>query len=186
MNKRGVLPAILWLLFLLLPVSVQAQSMNASVNGTVLDPSGAVVPGAELTLTSMATGVASRTVSDPEGRYSFPNLQSGTYELKAAAQGFQEYVRKGLAVALNAAVRVDISLVLGAGSLTVEVSGSASQLTFDSAEQKSGIDPSTINQLPLIVAGGPRSAASFVTLMPGVTTGAGGSASAARINGGQD
>ena len=186
MNKRGVLPAILWLLCLLLPISVQAQSTNASVNGTVLDPSGAVVPGAELALTSVATGVVSRTVSDQEGRYSFPNLQSGTYELKALAQGFQEYVRKGLAVALNAAVRLDINLALGAGSLTVEVSGNASQLTFDSGEQKSGIDPGTINQLPLIVAGGPRSAASFVTLMPGVTTGSGGSASAARINGGQD
>ena len=65
------------LLLLLLPVSLWAQSFNSSISGTVTDPTGAVVPDATLTLTAVDTKKVSTAKTDPEGRYSFPNLQAG-------------------------------------------------------------------------------------------------------------
>ncbi len=184
MKKYGIFWVVVWLLMLLLPVSALAQSMNASISGTVLDPSGAAVLGAQLTLTSLATGTATKTVSSQQGLYSFPNLQAGGYELKVTAGGFREYVRKGITVTLDTSVRADIKLEIGAEKQSIEVIANATQVNFDNGEQKHGIEPNTLNKLPLIVSGGPRSAASFVTLMPGVSTGAGGNAFNARINGG--
>ena len=64
-----------------------AQSFNASITGTVTDPSAAVVPGVELTLTAVGTGAVAKTKSGPDGLYSFPNLQVGAYELRATAKG---------------------------------------------------------------------------------------------------
>jgi hypothetical protein len=161
-----------------------AQSSNASISGTVLDATGAAVSGAQLTLTSVATGTVAKTVSSDQGLYSFPNLSTGPYELKVTAPGFRDHIRKGITVTLDASVRADINLAIGTEKQTVEVVANATQVNFDNGEQKHGIDPSTLNQLPLIVSGGPRSAASFVTLMPGVTTGAGKDPANARINGG--
>ncbi len=184
MKKLSLFCSVLFLLSLLFPVAASPQSMNASISGTVLDATGAVVSGAQLTLTSVATGTVARTVSSDQGLYSFPNLTTGAYELKVTIAGFRDYVRKGITVTLDASVRADIRLQVGTEKQTVEVVANATQVNFDNGEQKHGIDPSTLNELPLIVSGGPRSAASFVTLMPGVTTGAGKDPANARINGG--
>ena len=80
-------------LALLLPASAIAQSTNATISGTVADPTGAAVPNAQLTLTSVATGSVAKTTSGPDGLFSFPNLQPGIYELRAAAQGFRDFVQ---------------------------------------------------------------------------------------------
>ena len=184
MKRRVMFWASVFMLLLLMPVATLAQSMNASISGTVLDPSGAVVSGAQLTLTSVATGTKVSAVSSSQGLYSFPNLQAGGYELKVTASGFKQSTQKGITVTLDASVRIDVKLQVGTEQQSIEVVANVTQVNFDNGEQKHGIDPSTLNQLPLIVAGGPRSAASFVTLMPGVTTGAGGNALNARINGG--
>jgi hypothetical protein len=182
MKKYSTLWVVLCLL--LMPVATQGQSMNASISGTVLDATGAVVSGAQLSLTSVATGAVAKTTSSDQGLYSFPNLTTGAYELMVTALGFRDYMRKGITVTLDASVRADIKLQVGTEKQLIEVVANATQVNFDNGEQKHGIDPSTLNELPLIVSGGPRSAASFVTLMPGVTTGAGKDPANARINGG--
>ncbi len=85
MEKRGIVALGLSCLFaLLLSGSLQGQSTNATLSGTVTDPTGAAVPNVQLTLTSVATGTVNKTASGPDGLYSFPNLQTGIYELKAA------------------------------------------------------------------------------------------------------
>jgi hypothetical protein len=167
----------------LLPVLAWAQSFNGSIGGTVTDPSGAVVPSAELTLTSVATGTARKLTTGPDGLYLFGNLQQGAYDLQVTAKGFREFVQRGSTVNVNESVRVDVKLEVGAETQTIEVTGLASPLNFENAEVKNAISPEVIGDLPLVVAGNTRSAANFIVLSPGVTTIAGNSFDA-RVNGG--
>jgi hypothetical protein len=181
--KHARMWVISLLLALLLPALGRAQ-FTSTISGTVMDPTGAVVPNAELTLTLIATGTSARGTSDSAGLYSFPNLRPGIYELKASASGFRDFVQIGIEVGIAQSVRVDVPLVLGAAVQTVEVTASASPLKVDTAEVEGGITPTTLKDLPLLVAGTVRSAASFAILMPGVSTGGGDNPFDARINGG--
>src|SRR5439155_15415820 len=117
-HLRGL--GVLCVLTLLLPASVIAQSTNATISGTVADPTGAAVPNAHLTLTSVATGSVAKTTSGPDGLFSFPNLQPGIYELRASAQGFRDFVQTGIEMTMNALVRQDVKPQLGTAVQTVE------------------------------------------------------------------
>jgi hypothetical protein len=185
MPRRSLRAGTLLLMALLLaPSLVQAQGLNATINGSVLDPSGAAVPNVELTLTHVTTGVTAKTTSGSDGLYSFPNLVPGEYELKASAPGFRDFVQRGIKVNINTIARVDARLELGTAVQTVEVSANASPLNFENAVRQEGITPETLQELPLIVSERPRSAASFAILMPGVTTGGQANPFDSRINGG--
>src|SRR3989454_2161438 len=164
--------------------TMRAQSLNASISGVVKDPTGAAVPSAGLTLRALSTGYTVRTASGSDGLFAFPNLQSGAYELSVSAKGFRDYLQKGIVVNIDQSVRVDVELALGTALETVEVMANASPLNFETAEIKQAITPENIQSLPLLLSGNIRSAAQFVILMPGVTTGAGNNGFDARINGG--
>ena len=84
------------LLVLLLPAMAGAQSMNATISGTITDATRGVVPGAEVSLTNVARNVTVKTVSGADGLFSFPNLVPGSYDLKVAARGFKPVVQKGI------------------------------------------------------------------------------------------
>ncbi len=168
----------------LLPSLGWGQSVGSSLSGTVTDPSGAAVPSAEVTVTAIETGVKAKFTTGPDGLYSFPNLQAGSYELKVSAKGFRDYVQRGISVRLSASVRQDVKLELGAAVQTIEVSANASPLNFENAEHKEGISPETIKELPLLLGGAIRSSGNFVTLLPGVTQGAG-DATSVHVNGAQ-
>src|SRR5690348_11273141 len=168
----------------LFPALGKAQSYNATITGTVTDPTAAAIPNVQLTLTSLDTGTVSKATTGSDGLYSFPNLRPGRYELRASAKGFKEYVQTGILLAMNAIVRQDVGLQLGAAVQTVEVSGNISPLNTTDAQQKGSITPEVLKDLPIEVAGTVRSAANFAILMPGVTTGSGGNPFDARINGG--
>ena len=133
MHDRRVVPLSLLLAaaLLLLPVASHAQSFNGSVSGTVLDPSGSAVPGVSLTLKNTGTGVELRRQSETSGSYAFRNLVPGTYELTGEIPGFQAYVRRGILVAPNGDVRLDVGLTLGGQTESVEVTG-ASAMQYDS------------------------------------------------------
>jgi hypothetical protein len=175
---------VLSLLLFVLPPFCRPQSFNATISGTVKDPSGAVIPGVELTLTSVATGATRRATADASGIYTFPNLAPAPYELRAAAKGFRDFVQRRIEVNMNESVRLDVKLELGTALQTVQVSASASSLNFENAQIKEAITPGTIRELPLIVSGTIRNAASFISLMPGVNTGGGNNPFDARVNGG--
>ena len=180
--KRALRGCILFVA--LLPVLGWAQSFNATITGSVIDQSGAVVPNAALTLTAVGTGVAAKVTSGSDGLFRFPNLVAGAYELKASAKGFRDYVQRGISVNINETVTVNIELELGTAIQTVEVTANASPLNFENAEVKQVVTPNSIQDLPLLVAGNQRSAAAFAILMPGVSTGGGATPFDARINGG--
>src|SRR5438034_572011 len=153
-------------LIALLPASNWAQSLNATLTGTVTDPSGAVIAGVELTLTSVATGTVRQSTTDAAGLYSFPNLLPGIYELKASISGFRDFVQTGIALRANEMARLNFGMQLGEARQTLEVEGNASPLNFETAELKVGIAPETLRELPLIVSGSVRSSAQFAVLMP--------------------
>lgn len=180
----GFRALLLAVVMILMPGALLAQSTNATLNGIVTDPTGAVVPGAELTLINSATGYEAKFTSNERGEYTFRNLTPGTYELKAAKGGFQTSVQQGIVLTINAIVRVDVQLKVGAAADTVTIIGDQSLINFENATQQGGLDPGTLNNLPLVVGGAPRSSMSLATLLPGITTSSSGNAFDARINGG--
>ncbi|MCX6627957.1 MAG: carboxypeptidase-like regulatory domain-containing protein [Candidatus Solibacter sp.] len=163
--------------------ALRAQSSNASLSGVVLDPAGAVVPAAQLTLLSLGTGMASRTQTAADGSYSFPSAPAGQYELKASAKGFKDFRQQGIQLSLFEKARVEVRLEIGSSTETVEVRADASMVNFETAEQRGGIAPETMGELPLVVSNGVRSSAGFLTLLPGSSAPTG-DVGSARINGG--
>jgi hypothetical protein len=168
---------------LLLPVASYPQAFNGSLSGIVKDQSGASIVSAEMVLKNVATGVETRRTSEQDGGYTFRNLVPGNYELHVTFAGFQPYRHTGIEVLMRADVRLDVTLTVGGQAETVEVAA-ASALNYESGAKEDGIAPQTLEQLPLQFGSGPRVSASFVVLMPGVTTGGSSNPYDARINGG--
>lgn len=190
MHNRNFLARGVWLALLgmfLLAVTTSsgfAQSTNASLTGTISDPTGAVILGAKLTLTNIATGFQVNFVSDASGEFSFHNLTPGKYDLSATAVGFKSSTQKGIELAINQTARVDVHLPLGASDETVTVIGDASLINYENPTLQGGVAPETLQDFPMVVSGAPRSSVAVAILMPGVTTGGGGTPFNARLNGG--
>ncbi|MBV9157812.1 MAG: carboxypeptidase regulatory-like domain-containing protein, partial [Acidobacteriaceae bacterium] len=162
-----------------------AQSQNAVLNGTVSDPSGGSLAGANVTVSSDEQKVSTTVQTDDQGRFSFPSLVPGNYDLSVEAKGFNGYVQRGIQLLVNQAVTVPVTLAVGDTSTKIEVTAAAAQLNYDNGSQQEGVPPKVITQLPLLVSGGtPRNAVAFVTFLPGVNTGTSQQAFNARINGG--
>ncbi len=160
-RKRNWIGLALLCLVVLVPVG-SAQNTGAQLTGTITDPSGAVVPGAEVTLTAVETWVALKTTSSPDGLYSFFNLTGGHFELTVTLKGFREFVQRGLRIGLNEKARIDVKLELGAESQQVEVTADASALNYETVEHSGNVPPETVSELSLIIifgSGGFRSAA---------------------------
>ena len=160
------------------------QDVNASLEGTVLDPNGAVVPAAKLTLTNEGSGSQLNFATDAAGEYNFRNLTPGVYDVAVTATGFETFVRKGIELAVNQNARIDVKLTLGNTSQTVTVSADASLINYETPTRSLGVSPETLQNLPLVISGAPRSSVTVAILMPGVTTGGGGNAYNSRTNGG--
>lgn len=159
------------------------QDTSATLRGSVTDPTGAAIPGAQLTLTNEATKYQRKFEAAADGEYNFQNLTSATYDLEATAKGFKTTVRSGIYLSLNQSAQVDIQLQLGAASTTVNVSTGISAINTTTATLQGGISPEILLDMPLTVSGAPRSSISLATLLPGVSTGSG-NAFDVRINGG--
>src|SRR5262249_42561259 len=126
---------------------LSAQSLNSSMSGTVADPTGAVVPDASLSLRAIATGATIRTSSDAAGRYSFPNLLAGAYEVTVHATGFRDFIQTGIVLRINEDARLNIELQLGEARQTVEVSANASPLDIENGQLVEGVTPQSIKDL---------------------------------------
>jgi hypothetical protein len=178
------LALVLWLAFSGFALSAHAQIGNANLGGTVTDQSGGVVAGAELTLTNKATNFQSKATTNERGEYTFRNLNPGTYDLTVTKAGFQSYIQTGLIITINESAHADAVLRVGAVNETVTVSGENTLINYDNGTVQGGADPQTLNNLPLVVEGKPRSSAALAVLLPGVSTGSSSEAFQARINGG--
>ncbi|HEY2469513.1 MAG TPA: carboxypeptidase-like regulatory domain-containing protein [Terracidiphilus sp.] len=179
-----LLPALLG--FLLIAATSQSfgQDTTASLSGTVSDPSGAVIPGAKLSLTNVATAFQSSFVSDAGGEYNIHNLTPGKYNLEVTAAGFRSTSQTGIELAVNQTARLDVHLTVGNKNETVTVTGDASLINYENPTLEGGVSPEALQSFPLTVNGAPRSSVAVAIMMPGVTTAGSGNAFNARINGG--
>jgi len=160
------------------------QDTNASLSGTVTDPSGAVIPGAKLTLTNQATAFQSNFVSDATGEYNFYNLPPGKYTLAVTATGFKSTTQTGVQLSVNQTARVDVHMEVGKTDETVTVSATTSLINYENQTLEGGVSPEALQSFPLTVNGAPRSSVAVAIMMPGVTTAGSNNAFNARINGG--
>src|SRR5690348_12130299 len=145
---------------------------TADVVGTVTDASGAVVPGATVTLTNLGTNVVRTTTTQGTGDYLFTLLQVGTYSVKVEAKGFKTFTIPTVALSSGDRFRADAKLEVGETSQTVEVSGAvAPALQTDSSQVGSLIPSQSVEDLPL----NGRNLVKLVQLTPGITEGAPGS-----------
>jgi outer membrane receptor protein involved in Fe transport len=155
------------LLLLVVPFSsIYGQVLYGSIVGLVQDPSGSAVPGAEVGLTNTGTGQTFSGVSDEAGRFTLPNLQPGTYDLKVTAKGFKPYVRERILVTANTVTRADMQLEVGAMTEQVTVQAAATELQTDKTDTHSTITASAIEQMPLPSY---RNYQSLENLVPGAT-----------------
>lgn len=148
----------------LLPSPSYAQFDTATVLGTIRDSSGAVVPGATLTLTNVSTGITASTTADSEGNYQFQNVRVGIYTVKAELQGFSTAEAKDVQVTVNARLRVDLALQVGKVGETVTVTGATTLLESESSDRGQVIGKEQIVNLPL----NGRAYADLALLSPGV------------------
>lgn len=156
------------LVFMGLCGRITAQVGGGSVVGSIHDPSGAVVPKAEITLRNSEMGVAQSTQSSASGQYVFPLVQVGTYTLTVSASGFEQLAQQNIVVGLNKTVTADETLKVGAASATVQVHELASQLETTTSQAATTIDQQTFDDLPIAMTGAARSVTSVADLMPGV------------------
>src|SRR5262249_33238148 len=118
MRIRHAAFLVIWLI---VGATLRAQETRATISGTTLDPSGAVVPNANVTAVEIRTGVRISTVSDSTGNYNIPFLAPGEYELSAEATGFGHFVRRGIVLATGSHPILDIKLEVGQASEVVSV-----------------------------------------------------------------
>ena len=98
---------------------------SAGVKGVVTDSSGALVPGAEITVTNLDTGARRHTLATETGAYEVPLLQPGRYSVASHKPGFKQAVRSGVELELNQIAQIDFILVTGELTETIEVQASA-------------------------------------------------------------
>jgi hypothetical protein len=143
-----------------------AQVLYGNLLGNIVDPSGASVTGAKVRLLNQQTGVSVEAESTPVGAFSFPNVQSGTYELQVSSSGFRNFRRAGILVAANEVVRVDVLLTLGEANQTIEILSELPLLQSDRSDVRKELTTKELNNLPV---GGYRNFQSLLGLVPGVT-----------------
>ena len=149
-----------------------AQTVNASLGGTVVDSSGAAIPGATVTATGIDTGVANKTTANASGAYDFPTLAAGNYKVAAGFTGFKEFVYDRVVLDVGAQVRLNFTLTVGSATTAVEVTAAAeSPLLATSAVVGGIITGDEILHLPLIDQNAANLALSQAQFAGGIGTG---------------
>ena len=144
------------------------QGTASRVTGTVVDPSGAVVPGAAVTLTNEGTKVSFNTESTSTGTYVFESVQVGVYTVKVEKQGFKSFVSTGNQVNVNQPATVDVTLEVGGINDVVTVVGTAELVqTSSSGNLGNTVEQRSLEALPIVGERG-RNPLQFVSLQPGV------------------
>ncbi len=143
--------------------AANAQVDRATLTGVVRDPSDAVLRGAKVTVTSLATNVASTATTNNDGVYLVLNLAPGDYLVQAEAPGFQRF-EQTVNLELGARSRLDLSLAVGSIGETVKVEGVTPLLSTESAVLGTVIDTNEVDKLPLAI----RNWDDLLSMIPGV------------------
>jgi hypothetical protein len=144
---------------------IAQETINyASVSGRVTDPQGAVVPGAQVIARQMATNVAAETVTDSEGRFRFPYLKVGRYELRVHLQGFTDSTRT-LVLTVGAAFEIPVALAVAGLETNVTVAGQATVLEAARSQIAGTVQQAEVQSLPM----NGRNFLDLALLVPGVS-----------------
>src|SRR5580704_8933734 len=156
--------AVLLLAVVALSFTVKAQ--DATIVGTITDPSGAAVPNVKVSAASVETGLVSTAVTADSGTYVIPELRIGHYDVKAEASGFKVAEQKGLVLQVGDRTRIDFQMQLGGAQETVTVEANEVRVQTDSGEQSNVI---TGQQMSQIAING-RSVYQLAALAPGASS----------------
>ena len=126
-----------------------AQILYGTLVGNVTDGTGAVIPGAQVTITNEGTGATRSGEANASGAYSFPTVASGTYRVEVRSEGFRAYTATGVAVEANDATRVNVELEIGQVTEVVEVSASTVRLQTDHAEVRGEVGTQELQNVPV-------------------------------------
>jgi hypothetical protein len=159
---RRALLGMLAALLLLSPAPVRGQGAT-SLSGTVVDGSGAVVPGADVTVVAAATGTTFSAVTDARGSFTMPAMPAATYAVTVKLSGFKTAVLQNVKLEVGVAATVKAVLEVGGMEEQVTVTGGADVLQAQSATVSTTMSVKQITQLPLVS----RNAMDFVAFMPG-------------------
>ena len=129
--------------------AIFGQVFTATLTGVVTDPTSGAIPKASVSLTNTATNEQRSTTAGADGRYEFPQLLPGTYELTAEAPGFKKFIQQGIGLRANQTAEVNVRLEVGATSESVQVTASAGVLETQTADQSLHIETNTLANLPI-------------------------------------
>jgi Carboxypeptidase regulatory-like domain len=147
-----------------------AQQLNtAGLYGRVRDPQGAVIPGTTVTLIQVKTGMTRSIVTDSLGRFEFPSIPVGEYNLICEKRGFRKLQQNGIVLQVNENREVDVSLAVGQVSTTVTVAATRASVDTSNATLSSVVDTERVNDLPL----NGRDLEDLAFLAPGVQSASG-------------
>jgi hypothetical protein len=155
----------------LFTASANAQGTGGRILGKIIDPSGAVIPGATVKLTNEATGVTNTTNADKDGEYGFPSVPVGNYTIQYVATGFKENVEHHVTVVLNQVLTLNQTMQLGQKQEVVDVSSEAPIVDTTSTQLGAVVDERSVVALPLNT----RDTYQLLQLQPGVMSNVGGS-----------
>src|SRR2546429_6079727 len=152
-------------LFLFSALAV-AQVTTGTISGTITDSTGAVVPGVTVSLKSVEKGITRTVRTDEGGRYRAPELALGSYEISAAASGFETVVRSGITLTVGREAVVDFTLQVGTIADKITGTGNAPLVQPANATVAALVAERAMRELPL----NGRSFADLTSIQPGVTS----------------
>jgi hypothetical protein len=161
-----VVACLLIVLASLVSTSLAQSATSGAITGNAIDPTGALVVGAEITLTNDATGEARTAVTTSNGIFLFPLLSPGPYTLKTSKAGFKELVRTGVVATVTETVRVNLQLQIGKVSESVTVTAEGELLKTEDSALGDVTNARAVLSLPLAS----RNYTQIIGLSPGVSS----------------
>ncbi|MBT9333369.1 TonB-dependent receptor domain-containing protein [Paracidobacterium acidisoli] len=163
---RSALPFALFVAMLAVfsTISVSGQNITGSIIGQITDSSGAVVAGATVTATDLATSVARATQCNASGQFQLLSMPTGQYRIEVRSSGFKTYTRTPVEVLVDQATRIDVALEVGNTSQQVVVTAQAPLLQVENASLGQVVQGKAVTDMPL----NGRNVLSLVALVPGV------------------
>jgi hypothetical protein len=165
--RNGFKLALVTLGLLAMFLSVaQAQKISGTITGVVTDQTGAVVPGATVTVTNQQTGASRAVTTNGEGGFTAQELEPGTYNVNVSKTGFKEAIQKDVTVHVSNTTSLNVRLAVGATGEQVTVEAQGVELNTDNGEVGNVVTGAQVRELPL----NGRNFVQLTTLMPGVST----------------
>ncbi|MBZ5500833.1 MAG: TonB-dependent receptor [Acidobacteriia bacterium] len=153
-------------LSLLLVGNLYAQAEKATLSGTVIDASGAVIVGAKVEAKNVNTGTTYSGATDGQGRYVLPDMQVGSYDVSAQQAGFQKMVQTGVVLTVGARPILDFKLQVGQSEQVVTVESQASRVDTETSAVGQLVSSNQMENLPI----NGRNFASLISMAPGVAS----------------